>query len=61
MRKNLFISEDKYFINKSQSIKESNDKNKIKKIPCLYIFLSIIFIILIINLYYTIDLHKNQS
>ena len=39
MRKKLVISEDKYFINKSKRIKKSNDKNKIKKIPCLYIFL----------------------
>ena len=73
MRKNLVINEDKYFIDKSKRTKKSIDINKIKKIPCLYFFLSIsvinkknsiqiwnIFIILIVNLYYIIELHKNQ-
>jgi len=61
MRKKSVTNEDKFFINKSRKIRKNNDKNNIKNISCLYIFLSIIFIVLIINLYYTIKLHKYQK
>ena len=61
MRKKSVSNNDKFFINKSKNIRKSNDENKIKNIACLFIFLSIIFIILIINLYYSIKLHKYQK
>ena len=61
MRKKSVTNEDKFFIKKRKKMRKNNDKNKIKNIPFLYIFLSIIFIVLIINLYYTIKLHKYQK
>ena len=58
MRKKAIINEDEFPINKAKRIRKSIDKNNIKNIPFLYIFLSIILIILIINLHYNINLYK---
>ena len=54
------MNEDKFFLKKDKNKRKSIDKNNIKNIPYLYIFLSIIFIFLIVNLYNTINPHKNQ-
>ena len=61
MRKKAVIYEDEFSINKKKSIRKSIDKNNIKNISFFYIFLTIIFIILIINLYYTIKLYKYEK
>ena len=69
MKKKAVIYEDeypinKYPINKTKRTRKSINKNTFKNISFLYVFLSIIFIILLVNLYYTqklIKYHKQND
>ena len=64
MKKKAVIYEDEYPINKTKRTRKSINKNTFKNISFLYVFLSIIFITLLVNLYYTqklIKYHKQND
>ena len=64
MKKKAVIYEDEYPINKTKRTRKRINKNTFKNISFLYVFLSIIFITLLVNLYYTqklIKYHKQND